>query len=194
MKWEAEKEKLQNLIFEEKLSYEQIGRLYKCSGANIKKVAKRLGIQLQSKRKINPEEHFNKDRGDYVYCKYCGKPIPKYLDKIYCNSKCDSNYRKNQTLQKWKNGEYNHDCELPQSIKDYFLEKNNYKCEKCGFEGYNIKSGKTILQIHHVDGNSANNNENNLQLLCPNCHAMTENFMGLNKGHSGRKTRYKKIY
>ena len=194
MKWESEKENLQKLIFEEKLPYEQIGKLYKCTGTNIKKVAKRLGFQLPSKRIINPKEHFNKNHYNYVYCKYCGKAIPKYLNKIYCNIKCVSNYIRDKTLKKWENGEYNHNCKLPKSIKDYIFKKNDNKCEKCRFEGYNVKSGKSILQIHHIDGNSTNNSKDNLQLLCPNCHAMTENFMALNKGHSGRKSRYKKLY
>lgn len=43
-KWEPEKENLIHLIIEEKVSYEEIGRKYGCTGANIKKVAKRLGI------------------------------------------------------------------------------------------------------------------------------------------------------
>ena len=75
MKWELEKENLYKLIFEEKLSYEQIGKLYKCTGSNIKKAAKRLGFQLQLKKKINPKEHFNKNHCNYIYCKYCGKAI-----------------------------------------------------------------------------------------------------------------------
>ena len=45
-KWESEKENLIKLIVEDKISYEEIGRRYACTGANIKKVAKRLGIEL----------------------------------------------------------------------------------------------------------------------------------------------------
>ena len=36
-----------------------------------------------------------------------------------------------------------------------------------------------------------NNSINNLKVLCPNCHAMTENYMALNKGYSARDKRYK---
>ena len=46
IKWENEKDILSQLIINEKLSYEEIGRRYGCTGANIKKVAKRLGISL----------------------------------------------------------------------------------------------------------------------------------------------------
>ena len=36
------------------------------------------------------------------------------------------------------------------------------------------------LEVHHKDGNKENNNIENLQLLCPNCHALTDNYKGRN--------------
>jgi 5-methylcytosine-specific restriction endonuclease McrA len=36
------------------------------------------------------------------------------------------------------------------------------------------------LEVHHKDGNKDNNNLDNLQLLCPNCHALTDNYRGKN--------------
>ena len=36
------------------------------------------------------------------------------------------------------------------------------------------------LEIHHKDGNKENNNIENLELLCPNCHALTDNYKGKN--------------
>lgn len=36
------------------------------------------------------------------------------------------------------------------------------------------------LEVHHKDGNKHNNNIENLQLLCPNCHALTDNYKGKN--------------
>lgn len=38
MKWDDEIENLKNLVFVENLSYEEIGRIYGCSGNNIKKI------------------------------------------------------------------------------------------------------------------------------------------------------------
>lgn len=61
--------------------------------------------------------------------------------------------------------------------------------------GSDKKNGSIIFYIDHIDGNSENNNENNLILLCPNCHALTHTFGGLNMGNSNRKERklrYKK--
>jgi hypothetical protein len=36
--WNEEIENLKRMVFEDNLSYEEIGRLYGCSGSNIKKV------------------------------------------------------------------------------------------------------------------------------------------------------------
>ncbi len=51
-------------------------------------------------------------------------------------------------------------------------------CEMCGISEWN---GKPIsCQLHHKDGNNANNSLDNLQMLCPNCHSQTDNFAGKN--------------
>lgn len=36
------------------------------------------------------------------------------------------------------------------------------------------------LEVHHIDGNHNNNELENIQLLCPNCHSYTENYRGKN--------------
>lgn len=37
------------------------------------------------------------------------------------------------------------------------------------------------LELHHIDGNNENNNLDNIQILCPNCHALTDNYCAKNK-------------
>jgi len=51
------------------------------------------------------------------------------------------------------------------------IKKN--ECEKC----FNTEwQGQPIpLELHHKDGNRFNNNLDNLELLCPNCHSLTPN-------------------
>lgn len=126
-------------------------------------------------------------------CEYCGKEFFGNYERRFCSNKCCSEFNKEKRILEWKSGDWNicGEYTIPDTIREYLLKKCNYCCEKCGFSGVNEKSGKTILQIHHKDGDSTNNKEENLQVLCPNCHAMTENYMGLNKGKSGRKKRYK---
>lgn len=58
------------------------------------------------------------------------------------------------------------------------LYKFNLKkevCEICGQPP--IWNGKKLgLQLDHRDGNRRNNQLDNLQILCPNCHTQTEYF------------------
>lgn len=37
------------------------------------------------------------------------------------------------------------------------------------------------LELEHIDGNSCNHRLENLELLCPNCHATTSTYRGKNK-------------
>lgn len=53
------------------------------------------------------------------------------------------------------------------------------KCEMCGLEEWFDEP--IALEIHHIDGDRLNNTLDNLQLLCPNCHAMTDNWRGRGK-------------
>ena len=68
------------------------------------------------------------------------------------------------------------------------IEKTNGKCSKCGWGEVNPYTKRTPLEINHIDGNSKNNIEINLEILCPNCHSLTDSYKGANKGN-GRENR-----
>ena len=185
--WDLEKNNLINMI-NENLSYEEIGRYYGVTGAAVKKSAKKLGINLPIKRKKNPNEHFNKGKKQcYRKCKNCGEPI---IDNntTYCSNKCQKEFEYKNFIKKWKNGEINGlkgQYSISNHIRKYMFEKHNFKCEKCGWNEINEYSGLVPLEIHHIDGDFKNNREENLQVLCPNCHSLTPNYKSLNK--NGRK-------
>lgn len=69
-----------------------------------------------------------------------------------------------------KNTNYRSDSLKKRLIKNGIKEN---KCELCGLSGEEI-----ILELHHKDGNHYNNEIENLQILCPNCHSKTDNFRG----------------
>lgn len=47
-------------------------------------------------------------------------------------------------------------------------------CENCGLSEW--QGVEIPLEIHHIDGDKTNNTIENLQILCPNCHALTDNY------------------
>lgn len=67
-----------------------------------------------------------------------------------------------------------------------------HKCEKCGrieWEGHPIP-----LQVHHINGDHFDNRIENLQVLCSNCHSLTDTFgkkkhIEKRKKTSGKKER-----
>lgn len=193
MDWIVEKENLEKLV-EEGKSYESIGRIYGCSGNNIKKQCKKLGIILLPRRTINKNETFNKGKKRVVrYCENCGKELIETAKK-YCSFKCQQEKRYKDYIKKWKKGEVNGisgNYDVSANVRKYLFEKNNCKCEKCGWGEENPITHKIPLQVHHIDGNCLNNKEENLQLLCPNCHSLTETFGKLNKDSKRRFRRRK---
>lgn len=61
-------------------------------------------------------------------------------------------------------------------LKKRILKENikEAKCEMCHLESWNNKP--IPLELHHINGNNKDNNITNLMLLCPNCHALTDNY------------------
>lgn len=73
--------------------------------------------------------------------------------------------------------------------KQRLIAQRGHRCETCGNTEW---MGQSIpITLDHVDGNSQNNTEDNLRLLCPNCHAQTPTFCGKNVGRFPGGERYK---
>lgn len=124
-------------------------------------------------------------------CLNCGKEI-KQKNK-YCSNVCQKEFEYKLYINEWKNGiqsglkgEY----QISNHIKTYLFNKYGNKCARCGWGEKNIYTNKTPLEVEHIDGNYKNNNEENLILLCPNCHSLTATYKGANL-NNGRKARSK---
>ena len=124
-------------------------------------------------------------------CIACGKKNSDSKAK-YCSSSCFHQHQYEKYISSWKSGtETGLSGEaVSRHIKRYLIETRGWKCEICGWEGKSPYTDKAPLTIHHIDGNWKNNSEKNLKILCPNHHALTENYGARNKG-SGRECRNK---
>ena len=110
----------------------------------------------------------------------------------FCNSFCDMEYRYENYIKKWKNGEVTGQkgaTGVSMHIRRYLFKKYHNKCKKCSWSKINPVTKKIPLTISHKDGNWKNNEESNLELICPNCHSLTPTYGSLNngKGRPGRK-------
>lgn len=124
-------------------------------------------------------------------CNYCGKELTiEQRHNKFCSQECANLAKKENKIKDWLNNTYNGIVgkdQLSKTIRSYLLEKNNFSCELCGWNKINPITNKSPLEIHHKDGNYLNNTPDNLQVLCPNCHSLTDNYKSLNK--NGREDR-----
>ena len=88
-------------------------------------------------------------------------------------------WNKNNSPADIKNIEAYFNNEIP--ITSYKLKRRilrdgikSNRCESCGLDTW---MGKPIpLELHHINCNNQDNRLENLLLLCPNCHAMTDGY------------------
>lgn len=125
------------------------------------------------------------------FCLNCGKiRTNKYKGK-FCNYNCIKEYQYKKYINDWKNGKVDGSkskgTAMSGYIRRYLWEKYNSKCSRCGWDIPNPITKKPILEIEHKDGNSENNKEENLDLICLNCHGLTLTYRALNYGKGNRK-------
>lgn len=126
-----------------------------------------------------------------MQCLICGKILTKGQTK-FCSQDHANQYKKEEKIQNWLNGLDDgwSGTNTKKFIRNYLMEKNNYKCERCGWGQRNPYSGLIPLQLHHKDGNYKNNKIDNLQILCPNCHSLTDNYKNMNKDSVRERNKY----
>ena len=53
-------------------------------------------------------------------------------------------------------------------------------CDSCGIDRW--RGAPLSLQLHHVNGDRFDNRVENLEVLCPNCHSLTDTYGGRGRG------------
>ena len=102
-----------------------------------------------------------------IPCVMCGVLILAGANKKTCSRSCANRrrtgigYKHNRPHDKVKN---------LRSLKLQLLNSRGNKCERCVYDKYEI------LVVHHKDRNKRNNELENLELICPNCHG-EEHFL-----------------
>ncbi len=110
----------------------------------------------------------------------CGKP--KLKRTKYCKECAEKHvYQLPKSVELAKTDEFR---------KKLLIEIRGYRCEVCMLSDW---MGKPIpIELHHIDGNTDNNMEDNLQLLCSNCHGQTNTHRSRNKNGKRQLMRRKR--
>lgn len=121
-----------------------------------------------------------------IVCKFCSNifqtPMPY---RTFCSQTCRNENTYQENITKWKNkevkGHTGKTYQVCTWVRKYLREKYGNKCCKCGWCEVHPITKKVPLDTNHIDGNAKNTWEENLELICLNCHALTINFRALNK-------------
>ena len=117
-------------------------------------------------------------------CPNCGKESRR-RGKC-CSLKCSNDLKRAEKVKLWLEGKHNGMRGTTQTatfIKQYLRDTRGDKCEKCGWDEVNPYTNKVPIELEHKDGDFKNNKIENLELLCPNCHSLTNTYRALNMGN-----------
>ncbi len=191
------KTELEELI--SKHSYEEIGRMFNVSGTTIINTAKKLGIKLERRRKINPNETFNKGKDirykkEICSCLNCGKSykIQKGGSGKFCCRHCADEYKHTQGYKRILDGDpaIMHPMFNPNSYKKDIIKEQGGVCAICGIkQEWNGKG--LVFILDHIDGYASHNYRSNLRCICPNCDSQLDTYKSKNK--HGERIYYRKI-
>ena len=130
-------------------------------------------------------------------CLGCGKQMERR--GIFCGYVCMNEFKYREYIKKWLVGEVSGNQKDGETISDYvrrwLVERSGGKCEgknddgsRCSWARTNQFTKRIPLTAHHKDGNAHHTTPENMELICPGCHSLTETYGGGNRG-KGRKAR-----
>jgi hypothetical protein len=128
-------------------------------------------------------------------CLNCAKVLQTSDHRAkYCSPACSAQFQQKLYIENWLNGRVNGQISggtlISGHIRSYLLGKADYKCSECAWSKVNPFTNKIPLEINHIDGNFLNNTPGNLEVLCPNCHALKHTYE--NRGIGRRAKGYMK--
>jgi hypothetical protein len=116
-------------------------------------------------------------------CAECGKPKEKRHNK-YCDNCIKNNVYSNKITEFEA-------ATIDRTRKRILIELRGHQCENCNLSTW--LEQPIPLELHHLDGNADNHSQENLMLICPNCHALTENYKGANMGIDSSRQKMRRI-
>jgi len=127
--------------------------------------------------------------------KYLCLNCDKNLAVKFCSSQCQSDHQYKAYILDWQQGARtggrgSDGSTVSGHVRKYLMDKFNRSCCNCNLDTW--QEQPITLEIDHKDGNPLNHAEDNLRLLCPNCHSQTSTYKAKNMGNGrhSRRQRY----
>lgn len=110
----------------------------------------------------------------------CTNTAERIRGDIYlCSKECRYAYNVHEWLEGRESGSNKYTYKA--FVKQYLLETYGYRCVLCDICEHRPEVVE-VLQLDHIDGHWDNNSPDNVRMLCPTCHALTETYGAKNKG------------
>lgn len=109
-------------------------------------------------------------------CAFCNISFERPLSKLagsksgmyFCSRSCKDIGQKleNNIKEIWPKHYGTSKSSNSKAYRSLAFSTYEHKCNRCGIS----KEDFPYLEVHHIDRNRDNNNIDNLEILCPNCH------------------------
>jgi 5-methylcytosine-specific restriction endonuclease McrA len=115
------------------------------------------GVACTEKRNAYQKEYRHRLGISKNYCPQKGKPVGKRLKT-----------ERNPIVRGTRT--YSSEWHI---LRKEIYKRDGWSCRECGIKCGDKKQNHNIIQCHHIDYDTMNNNFNNLITLCTGCHAKT---------------------
>lgn len=111
-------------------------------------------------------------------CKNCGKESKATKQKVnkYCSNKCQREFEYKKRVHDWVHGVKSWTSrEVPLWPRRYRLQYQKGLCQRCECK-YDQVGRPLTMEFNHIDGNWRNNDFDNCEMICVQCHSLTHTY------------------
>jgi hypothetical protein len=139
--------------------------------------------------------HVPKRRKERILCQCgCNREVARSAASgaRFYSVQCVRDYEYRRYIERWLRGLETGNRGLVQvsnHVRRYLIEKHGEQCQRCGWNERNLATGRIPITVSHINGDWSDSREENLELLCPNCHSLTPTYGALNRGNGRPRVR-----